>query len=92
MRQYEALLATEGVKLVFADEAIERMAFIAQDVNSRAENIGARRLHTIMETVLEELSFDADTHKGETITIDRAYVDEKLKNIVQDQDLEKYIL
>ena len=92
VRQYEALLATEGVKLVFADEAIERMAFIAQDVNSRAENIGARRLHTIMETVLEELSFDADTHKGETITIDRAYVDEKLKNIVQDQDLEKYIL
>ena len=92
VRQYEALLATEGVKLVFADEAIERMAFIAQDVNSRAENIGARRLHTIMETVLEELSFDADTHKGETITIDRAYVDEKLKDIVQDQDLEKYIL
>lgn len=92
VRQYEALLATEGVTLTFSDEAIDRMAFIAEDVNSRAENIGARRLHTIMETVLEELSFDADKHRGETITIDRSYVDEKLKNIVQDQDLEKYIL
>ena len=92
IKQYEALLATEGVTLSFTDEAIERMAFIAEDVNSRAENIGARRLHTIMETVLEDLSFDADRHKGETITIDRNWVDERLKDIVQDQNLERYIL
>ena len=68
------------------------MAFIAEDVNSRAENIGARRLHTIMETVLEDLSFDADRHNGETITVDRAWVDERLKDVVKDQNLERYIL
>ncbi len=92
IKQYEALLGTEGVTLKFDEESIERMAFIAEDVNSHAENIGARRLHTIMETVLEELNFNADEHKGETITIDRAYVDDKLKGIVQDQNLERYIL
>lgn len=92
IKQYEALLGTEGVTLKFSPEAIDRMAAIAEDVNSRAENIGARRLHTIMETVLEELSFDADTHAGETIVIDQAYVDEKLKDVVQDQNLERYIL
>ncbi|MGN0730137.1 ATP-dependent protease ATPase subunit HslU [Treponema sp.] len=92
VRQYEALLATEGVTLKFADEAIERMSFIAEDVNSHSENIGARRLHTIMETVLEELSFDADRHAGETITIDSKYVDEKLGGIMQNQNLERYIL
>lgn len=92
IKQYEALLATEGVTLQFTEEAISRMAVIAEDVNSHAENIGARRLHTIMETVLEELNFSADTHKGETITIDRAYIDEKLKGVMQDQNLERYIL
>ena len=92
IKQYEALLGTEQVTLKFSDEAIDRMAFIAEDVNSHAENIGARRLHTILETVLEELSFDADTHAGETITIDASYVDEKLKGIMQNQDLERYIL
>ena len=92
VKQYEALLATEGVTLKFTDEAIDRMAFIAEDVNSRAENIGARRLHTIMETVLEDLSFDADRHNGETITVDRAWVDERLKDVVKDQNLERYIL
>ena len=92
VKQYEALLATEGVTLKFTDEAIDRMAFIAEDVNSRAENIGARRLHTIMETVLEDLSFDADQHNGETITVDRAWVDERLKDVVKDQNLERYIL
>ncbi|MCR5764188.1 MAG: ATP-dependent protease ATPase subunit HslU [Treponema sp.] len=92
IKQYEALLGTESVTLKFAEEAIDRMAFIAEDVNSHAENIGARRLHTILETVLEELSFSADKHAGETITIDEAYVNEKLKGIMQNQDLERYIL
>lgn len=92
VKQYEALLATEGVTLKFADEAIDRMSFIAEDVNSHSENIGARRLHTIMETVLEELSFDADRHAGETITIDSKYVDEKLNGVIQNQNLERYIL
>lgn len=92
IKQYEALLGTEGVTLRFTEDAVERMAFIAEDVNSRAENIGARRLHTIMETVLEDLSFDADTHRGETITIDSAYVDARLTGVVQDQDLQRYIL
>ncbi len=92
IKQYEALLGTEGVTLDFTDEAVDRMAFIAEDVNSHAENIGARRLHTIMESVLEDLSFEADMHKGETITIDEAFVNDKLKGIMQNQDLERYIL
>ncbi len=92
IKQYEALLATEGVTLTFTEEAIDRLAEIAEDVNSHAENIGARRLHTIMEAVLEELNFSADTHKGENIAIDAAYVNEKLKGVVQNQDLERYIL
>lgn len=92
IKQYEALLGTEGVTLKFSDDAVDRMAFIAEDVNSHAENIGARRLHTIMETVLEDLSFSADEHKGETIVIDSAYVDERLKGVMQNQNLERYIL
>lgn len=91
-RQYIALLATENVTVEFAESAIDRMSFLAADVNSRAENIGARRLHTIMETLLEELSFEADEHSGETIVITDKYVDERLKNIVENQDLSKYIL
>ncbi len=91
-RQYTALLATENLTIKFDDAAIERMSFLAADVNSRAENIGARRLHTIMETLLEELSFEADEHAGETIVITSDYVDERLKNIVENQDLSKYIL
>lgn len=92
VKQYKALLGTEGVELEFADEAIDRMAFIAEDVNSHQENIGARRLHTILESVLEELSFDADKHIGEKITIDAAFVDSRLQGIVQNQNLERYIL
>lgn len=91
-KQYAALLATEKVTIVFADEAIDRMSFLAADVNSRSENIGARRLHTIMETLLEELSFEADEHAGETITITSDYVDKRLQNIVENQDLSRYIL
>ena len=91
-KQYAALLATEKVNIVFADDAIDRMSFLAADVNSRSENIGARRLHTIMETLLEELSFEADEHAGETITITSEYVDKRLQNIVENQDLSRYIL
>ncbi|MBQ7620279.1 MAG: HslU--HslV peptidase ATPase subunit, partial [Treponema sp.] len=71
---------------------IDRMTTIAEDVNAKAENIGARRLHTIMEKVLEEISFEADEHKGQTISIDAAYVDEKLKDISSSEDLSRYIL
>ncbi|WP_407397438.1 ATP-dependent protease ATPase subunit HslU [Treponema sp.] len=92
VKQYKALLGTEGVELDFAEEAVDRMAFIAEDVNSHQENIGARRLHTIMESVLEELSFDADRHDGEKIIIDAAFVDKRLEGIVQNQNLERYIL
>lgn len=91
-RQYESLLATENVTIKFSDEAIARMSTLAADVNQRVENIGARRLHTIMETLLEDLSFEADEHAGETIEITADYVDDKLKNVVQNQDLSKYIL
>lgn len=91
-KQYTALLETEGVKILFTDDAIERMSFLAEDVNAKSENIGARRLHTIMEKVLEDISFDADEHSGETITVDAGYVDEKLTGVVQDQDLSRYIL
>jgi ATP-dependent HslUV protease ATP-binding subunit HslU len=91
-KQYAALLATEGVTLNFTDDAIERMSFLAEDVNSRSENIGARRLHTIMEKVLDDISFAADEHNGETVDIDAKYVDEKLDGLVADQDLSRYIL
>ena len=90
--QYTSLLETEGVKLNITEEAIDRMSFVAEDVNAKAENIGARRLHTIMEKVLADINFEADEHKGETITIDAAYVDSKLTDIVQSQDLSRYIL
>jgi ATP-dependent HslUV protease ATP-binding subunit HslU len=91
-KQYAALLATEGVTINFTDDAIDRMSFLAEDINSRSENIGARRLHTIMEKVLDDISFSADEHKGETVNIDEKYVDEKLDGLIADQDLSRYIL
>lgn len=90
--QYTSLLATENVTLEITEEAIDCMSAIAEDVNNRAENIGARRLHTIMEKVLDEINFSADEHSGETFRIDADYVNGKLKGIVQDQDLSRYIL
>ncbi len=90
--QYTELLKTEGVTLEFKPEAIERIAELATEVNSRSENIGARRLHTIMELLLEEVSFHAPEITGQTISITRGYVDEKLSNVVEDQDLTRYIL
>ena len=91
-RQYEALLATESVTIVFEKSAVRRLAEIAFTVNERAENIGARRLHTVMEKLLEHLSFNAGNHSGETIAIDAAYVDERLAGIVRDENLSQYIL
>ena len=91
-KQYTALLGTEGLSIEFTEDAIDRMSFIAEDVNGRSENIGARRLHTIMERVLEDVSFTADEHAGETLKIDAAFVDEKLQGVVADQDLSRYIL
>jgi ATP-dependent HslUV protease ATP-binding subunit HslU len=90
--QYTELLKTEGVTLDFKKEAIDRLAELATEVNSRSENIGARRLHTIMELLLEEVSFHAPEISGQTIVITPGYVNEKLANVVQDQDLTRYIL
>ena len=90
--QYTSLLETEGVKLEFTEDAIDRISFVAEDVNSKSENIGARRLHTIMEKVLSDINFDADEHKGETVVVDSSYVDSKLGDIVQNEDLSRYIL
>ena len=90
--QYTSLLGTEGVSLDITEDAIERMSEVAQKVNTQSENIGARRLHTIMEKVFSDINFEADEHSGETIKIDASYVDEKLNDIVQDEDLSRYIL
>jgi ATP-dependent HslUV protease ATP-binding subunit HslU len=91
-RQYEALLSTEGVTLEFSQDAVRRLAEIAWQVNERTENIGARRLHTVMEKLLEEISFDADKHQDATLVIDAAYVNDKLQNLSQDEDLARYVL
>lgn len=90
--QYEALMETEGIELVFQEDAIEEVAQIAHDVNSRTENIGARRLHTVMERLLDDVSFNAHELKGQQILITRKYVQEKLQEIVKDEDLSRYIL
>jgi ATP-dependent HslUV protease ATP-binding subunit HslU len=92
VKQYTALLETEGVKLEFTHEALEEIARFAFRVNESTENIGARRLHTIMERVLDELSFDAPEKKGEQVTVDADYVRKMLTDIVKDQDLSRYIL
>ena len=92
VKQYTALLETEGVKLEFTPDALEEVARFAFRVNEGTENIGARRLHTIMERVLDEISFDAPEKKGEQITVDAAYVEKMLVDIVKDQDLSRYIL
>jgi len=91
-KQYEALLATEGVKVSFATDAIDRLAEIAFQVNERQENIGARRLHTVLERLLDSLSYEAPDRDGETLVIDTAYVDQHLGELVKDPDLSRYIL
>ncbi len=92
VRQYIALMATEKVDLEFTDDAVEAIAELAQIVNERTENIGARRLHTMLERVLEEISFTAPERAGERIVIDAAYVHDALADVVEDEDLSKYIL
>ena len=92
VKQYEALLATEEVKLAFGVDAIKRLAEIAWQVNEKTENIGARRLYTVMEKLLEDISFNAGKHAGETVAIDQAYVDARLKELAQSEDLARYVL
>src|SRR5579885_485815 len=92
VKQYTALLETEGVKLEFTRDALEEVARFAFRVNEGTENIGARRLHTIMERVLDEISFEAPDRKGQQITVDGEYVRKTLNDIVKDQDLSRYIL
>jgi ATP-dependent HslUV protease ATP-binding subunit HslU len=91
-RQYTALLATEGVTLEFAAEGVQRLAEVAFEVNERTENIGARRLHTVMERLLETVSFDAADRSGTRVNITREYVEKNLGELVKDQDLSRYIL
>ena len=92
IKQYKELLKTENVNLVFTDDGIDMLAKISAEVNSSVENIGARRLHTIIEKVLDDISFNATDKAGETITIDKKYVNENLGNLVKDTDLSKFIL
>jgi ATP-dependent HslUV protease ATP-binding subunit HslU len=92
VRQYQALLATEGVTVEFTPEGITRLARIAYDVNERTENIGARRLATVMEHLLDEVSFGAVNMSGQTVTVDAAYVDARLAALSQNEDLSRYIL
>jgi ATP-dependent HslUV protease ATP-binding subunit HslU len=91
-KQYRALLATEGVEVVFEDEAVEALAGFAFQVNQTAQNIGARRLYTIMERLLEELSFEAPEMKTGRVVINAAYVEQRLREVAQDEDLSKFIL
>ena len=90
--QYGALLRTEGVDLAFTDEGIGRIAEISWEVNERTENIGARRLHTVLERLLEGISYEAPDRAGETVTVDGGYVDRQLGEVARDEDLSRYIL
>ncbi len=92
LKQYKALLATEGVTIEFKDDAIDRLAQMACDVNAQTENIGARRLHTLLEKLLEDLSFNAPDMAGQTVTIDAAYVEARLAEIAVNRDLSHFIL
>jgi ATP-dependent HslUV protease ATP-binding subunit HslU len=91
-RQYEALLGTEQVRLDFTPDGISRLAQIAFAVNEKTENIGARRLYTVMERLLEEISFDAGSRQGQRLTVDAAYVDERLSDLARNEDLARYVL
>ena len=92
VRQYQALLETEGVKLEFSDEAVSEIAQLTAEVNASTENIGARRLYTLMEKLLEDLLFSADREGGRTLRIDRQDVQRKLSGIVEDRDQSRFIL
>ena len=88
IKQYKALLKTENVNLEFSEDGIDKLAEISAEVNSSVENIGARRLHTIIEKVLDDISFNATDRAGETITVDKKFVQENLGNLVKDTDLQ----
>jgi ATP-dependent HslUV protease ATP-binding subunit HslU len=90
--QYRALLGTEGVTITFAEDGIKALARIAAEVNAQVENIGARRLQTVLEKLLEDVSFEAEQRKGESLTVDAAYVESQLAEIARDTDLSKYVL
>src|SRR5262249_49947043 len=90
--QYKALMNTENVDVKFATDGVRRLAEIAFSVNEKTENIGARRLHTVMERLLETVSFDASENGGQSIDIDASYVDTHLGNLAKDEDLSRYIL
>ena len=90
--QYQALMATEGMQISFSEDGIERLARVAFEVNERTENIGARRLHTVMERLLEKVSFEAADNSGQSLKIDAEYVESTLGELVQDEDLSRYIL
>jgi ATP-dependent HslUV protease ATP-binding subunit HslU len=92
VRQYVAMLATEGVTVNVHDEAISEIARLAAEVNRRLENIGARRLHTVMERVFDELSFHAPEMNGAVVEVNAAYVRERLEGVLEDEDLSRYIL
>lgn len=90
--QYRALMETEGVTVTFDESGIQRIAEAAWQVNEKLENIGARRLHTVLERLMEDISFDASEKSGETFTIDKAYVDSHLESLVDNEDLSRFIL
>jgi ATP-dependent HslUV protease ATP-binding subunit HslU len=92
LKQYEALMGTEGVHLTFRDDAVEALADLAADINDRVENIGARRLATVMERLLEEISFSATDRSGDDITVDAAYVNERVAPLAAKGDLSRFIL
>ena len=92
VKQYQALMGTEGIALTFTDDAISTIADFATRVNERTENIGARRLHTVMERLLDEISFEGSDLAEKTVVIDAAYVSRMLAAIVKDEDLSRYIL
>ena len=92
IKQYMALMDTEGITLTFTDDAIRRIADFATTVNDRTENIGARRLHTVLEKLLDEISFEGPDLGDKTVTIDEAYVTKMLADIVKNEDLSRYIL
>jgi ATP-dependent HslUV protease ATP-binding subunit HslU len=92
IKQYEAMLETEGVRLEFTSEAVEAIAAICQRVNEETENIGARRLHTVMEYLLEDISFEAPEQHGVTVRIDKSEVEKRLADVVEDRDLSRYVL
>jgi ATP-dependent HslUV protease ATP-binding subunit HslU len=92
IRQYQALLATEGVTLDVTPEAVKRLAQIAFEVNERTENIGARRLATVLEHLLDEISFDAPQKQGQTVSIDAAQVEERLGALARNEDLSRFVL